>query len=105
MNTRLRTEGKNDFEKDFFKLKIDAFYGKTMENTRNHRDIKIVARCKRRCILASERNYHSAKYISEDLLIMEMKKTEVKMKQPLYLGQAILDISKRPLCMNFGMTT
>ena len=43
MNTRLITEAKNDFEKDFFKLKINAFYGKTMENPRNHRDIRIVA--------------------------------------------------------------
>ena len=63
MNTRLRTEAKNDFEKDFFKLKINAFYGKTMENPRNHRDIRIVATGKKRSILASEPNYHSSKYI------------------------------------------
>ena len=94
MNTRLRTEAKNDFEKDFLKLKINAFYGKTMENPRNQRDIRIVTTYKRRCILASEPNYHSTKYISKDLLIMEMKKTVVKMNKPLYLGQAILDISK-----------
>ena len=99
VNTRLRTEAKNGFEKEFFKLKINAFYGKTMENSRNHRDIKIVTTYKRRCILASEPSYHSTKYISKDLLIMEMKKTEVKMNKPLYLGEAILDIS------NFGMTT
>ena len=97
MNTILRTEARNDFEKDFFKLKINAFYGKTMENPRNHRDIRIVTAYKRRCILASEPNYHSTKYISKDLLIMEMKKTEVKMNKPLYLGQAILDISKTPI--------
>ena len=63
-----------------------------MENPRNHRDIRIVTTCKRRCIVTSETNYHSTKYISEDLLIMEMKK--IKMHKPLYLGQAILDISK-----------
>ena len=94
MNTRLRTEAKNDFEKDYFKLKIDAFYGKTKGNPRNHRDIRIVTSGKKRSILASEPNYHSTKYISEDLLIMEMKKTEVKMNKPLYLGHSILDISK-----------
>ena len=65
-----------------------------MENPRNHRDIRIVTTYKRRCILASEPNYHSTKYISKDLLIMEMKKTEVKMNKPLYLEQAILDIGK-----------
>ena len=65
-----------------------------MENVRNHRDIKLVTSDKRRSILASEPNYHSTKYISKDLLIMEMKKVEVKMNKPIYLGQAILDISK-----------
>ena len=94
MNTKLRKEAKNDFEKDFFKLMNNSVFGKTMENVRNHRDIKLVTTDKRRSILASEPNYHSTKYISKDLLIMEMKKVEVKMNKPIYLGQAILDISK-----------
>ena len=45
-------------------------------------------------MLASEPNYHSTNYISKDLLIMELKKVEAKMNKPIYLGQAILDISK-----------
>ena len=94
MNTDLRKDVKNDFEKDFFKLMNNSVFGKTMENVRSHRDIRIVTTDKRRSILASEPNYHSTKYISKDLLIMEMKKTEVKMNKPIYLGQAILDISK-----------
>ena len=65
-----------------------------MENVRNHRDIKLVTTNKQRSKLASEPNYHSTKYISKDLLIMEMKKVEIKMNKPIYLGQAILDISK-----------
>ena len=65
-----------------------------MENVRNHRDIKLVTTDKRKSILASEPNYHSTKYISKDLLIMEMKKVEVKMNKPIRLVQAILDISK-----------
>ena len=65
-----------------------------MENVRNLRDIKIVTTNKKRNKSASESNYHSTKYISKDLLIMEMKKVEVKMNKPVYLGQAILDISK-----------
>ena len=94
MNTDLRKQAKNDFEKDFFKLMNNSVFGKTMENVRNHRDIKIVTTDKRRSILASEPNYHSTKYISKDLLIMEMKKTEVKTTKPIYFGQAILDLSK-----------
>ena len=65
MNTDLRKQAKNDFEKDFFKLMNNSVFGKTMENERNHRDIKIVTMDKRRSILASEPNYHSAKYISK----------------------------------------
>ena len=94
MNTKLKTEVKNDFEKDFFKLMNNSVFGKTMENVRNHRDIRVVTTDKRRSILASEPNYHSSKCISKDLMIMEMKKVEVKMNKPIYLGQAILDISK-----------
>ena len=94
MNTELRKHAENDFKKDFFKLMNNSVFGKTMGNVRNHRDIKLVTTDKRRSILASEPNYHSTKYISKDLLIMEMKKTEVKMNKPIYLGQAILDISK-----------
>ena len=65
-----------------------------MENVRNHRDIKLVATDKRRSILVSEPNYHLSQCISKDLMIMEMRKVEVKMNKPIYLGQAILDISK-----------
>ena len=94
LNSDLRKDSKNDFEKDFFKLMNNYVFGKTMENVRNHRDIRIVATDKRRSILASELNYHSTKYISKDLLIIEMNKVEVKINKPIYLGQAILDISK-----------
>ena len=94
MHTTLRTESENEFEKDFFKLMNNTVFEKTMENVRNHRDIRIVTTNKQRNKLASEPKYHTTKYISENLLIMEMKKTEVKMNKPIYLGQAILDISK-----------
>ena len=65
-----------------------------MENVRNHRDIKIVTNNKQRSKFSSEQNYHKTKRISKNLLIIEMKKTQVKMNKPVYLGQAILDISK-----------
>ena len=84
----------NDFEKDYYKLLNNSFYGKTMENVRNQRDIRLVNTENKRSKLASEPNYHGTKYISDDLLIMEMKQREVYMNKPLYLGQAILDYSK-----------
>ena len=94
MNTKLRTEGKNEFEKDFFKLINNSVFGKTMENMSNHRDIKLVTTNERRNKLVSEPNYHTSKQFSENLLAIEMKKTKVKMNKPVYLGQAIFDISK-----------
>ena len=94
MNTKLRTEAKNEFEKDFFKLMNNSVFGKNMENVRNHRDIKLVTRDERRNKLVSEPNYHSAKHFSENLLAIEMRKTKVILNKSVYLGQAILDISK-----------
>ena len=62
MNTKLRTDTKNDFEKDFFKLMNNAVFGNTMENVRKHRDMKLVTTDKIRNQLASEPNYHTTKY-------------------------------------------
>ena len=83
MNTELRKQAKNDFEKDFFKLMNNAVFGKTMENVRKHRDIKLVTTDKRRNQLVSEPNYHTIKCFSENLAAIEMKKTEVKMNKPI----------------------
>ena len=94
MNTELRKLAKNDFEKDHFKLMNNAIFGKTMENIRKHRYIKLVATDKKRNKLVSEPNYHTMNYISKDLSIIEMNKTRVKMNKPIYLGLSILDISK-----------
>ena len=74
MNTKLRKEAKNEFEKDFFKLMNNAVFGKTMENVRKHRDIKLVKTDKRRYQLASEPNYHTTKYFSENLIAIETNK-------------------------------
>ena len=74
MKTELRTEARNDFKKDFFKLMNNAVFGKTMENVRKHRDIKLVITNKRRTQLSSELNYHTTKYFSENLLANEKEK-------------------------------
>ena len=94
MNTELRKLAKDDFEKDLFKLMNNAVFGKTMENIRKHRDIKLVTTDKKRNKLVSEPNYHTINYILEDLSIIEMNKTRVKMNKPIYLGLSILDISE-----------
>ena len=93
LNAELRMQ-KNEFGKDFYKLKINSVYGKTVQNNRKHRDIKLVTAEYKRKKLASEPNYHSTKCISKHLLVMELKKIEVRMNKPIYLGQAVLDLSK-----------
>ena len=71
-----------------------SVFGKTMENVRNHRDIKLVTSDKRRKRLVSEPNYHSRKNFSEHFIAIEMKNIRVKMAKSLYLGMSILDIIK-----------
>ena len=75
MNTELR------------KLEKVFVFGKTLENIRKHRDNHTIN-------YNHTRNYHTINYISEDLSIIEMNKTKVKMSKPIYLGLSILDISK-----------
>ena len=64
------------------------------KNVRKHRDIKLLTTDKRRNQLVSKPNYHTTKYFSENLLVIEMKKIKVKMNQPVYLDMSILEISK-----------
>ena len=78
MNTEYRMNAKNDFEKDFFKLMNNAVFGKTMENVRKHRDIKLVINDTKRNKLVSELNCHTTKWFSESLLAIEMKKKKKK---------------------------
>ena len=64
------------------------------KNVRKHRGIKLLTTDKRRNQLVSKPNYHTTKYFSENLLVIEMKKIKVKMNQPVYLDMSILEISK-----------
>ena len=72
----------------------NAVYGKTMENARKHRDIKLATIERRRNYLVSEPNYHTTKFFTENLLTIEMEKTEILMSKPGYLGLSILALSK-----------
>ena len=74
MNTDLRKKAKNDFEKDFFKLMNNAVFGKTMENVRKHKSIKLVTTERRRNYLVSQPNYHTTKLFTENVLAIELKR-------------------------------
>ena len=64
MNTDLLKKAQNNFEKDFFKLANNAIFGKTMENVRKHRDIKLVTTERKRNYLVQEPNFHTTKFFT-----------------------------------------
>ena len=93
-NTKLRTAATNDFEKDFYKLMNNAVFRKTMENIRKHRNIKLVANREAYLKAVMKPNFKSGTLFGSNLMGCEMGKIKVVMNKPVYLGQAILDLSK-----------
>ena len=94
MNTKLRAEAKNNFEKDHYKLMNNSVFGKTMENVRNRVNVKLVNNEEKARKLIAKPNYRSCKIFSENLISVHMKKTSLVMNKPVYLGACILDLSK-----------
>ena len=93
-NTSLRTQAKNNFEKDFFKLMNNSVFGKTMENIRNRVNVKLVDAGEQFKKLVAKPNFLSRKIFNENLVSVHMKKTSLTMNKPVYLGMSILDLSK-----------
>ena len=93
-NTNLRTQAKNNFEKDFFKLMNNSVFGKTIENIRNRVDVKLVNTEEKFKKLVAKPNFKSRKIFNENLISVHMKKTSLTMNKPVYLGMCILELSK-----------
>ena len=72
----------------------NAVFRKTIENVGKHRDIKLVITKRRRNYLLSESNYHTTNFLTEDILAVDIKKTEIIMNKPVYLGLSILELNK-----------
>ena len=94
LNTRLRMASNNDFEKDFFKLMNNSVFGKTMENVRIRKDIKLVNNLRRKNDLIRKPNYAGITKFTENFVGIEMKKVEVYMNKHIVTGLAVLDLSK-----------
>ena len=104
MNTKLKQKTKNDFEEDFFKLNNNLVFGKVMENARKHKDIKLLTAQSRRNYLFSGPKYHATKFFLENLLAIEMRKTQILMNKLVYLSLSILDVSNtvmREFCYDY----
>ena len=93
-NTELRKSAANSFEKDFFKLMNNSVFGKTIENIRKRQNIILVDDRAKALKLSSRPNFDRATIFDPNLVAIHMKKTEVYFNKPIYVGQAILDLSK-----------
>ena len=93
-NTELRQTAENDSEKNFFKSMNNSVFGKTIENIRKRQNIILVDNRKKAEKLASRPNFERATIFDKNLIAVHMKKTEVYFNKPVYVGQAILDLSK-----------
>ncbi|XP_076384059.1 uncharacterized protein LOC143261653 [Megalopta genalis] len=97
LNTRLRANANNDFSKNLFKLMNNAVFGKTMENVRNHVNVKLLSRWSGRHgakHLIARPNFHSCTVFSEDFVAVQMNQFSIKFYKPIYIGMSVLDISK-----------
>ena len=94
LNTRLKMDPKNKFEKDFFKLMSSSVFGKKMENIRNYKDMNLVTSEQKYQKYVMKPNFKDGHPFSKHLFVMEMGKIEIKMNKSVYPGQTILDLSK-----------
>ena len=93
-NTEKRKHAANDFEKDFYKLMNNSVFGKTMENLRKRVNVKLVNDKTKLSKLTASPSFDSFRIFSEDLAAVNMKKTKLYLNRPIYVGFAILDLSK-----------
>ena len=97
LNTDLRKQAKNEFEKDYFKLMNNSVFGKTMENVRNRINVECCFTDERQIHLQSKTNYTRTKAFHNDnssFSIVELNQNTVKLDKPIYAGFTILDLSK-----------
>lgn len=95
INTNYRQKAKNDFEKDYFKLMNNAVFGKTMENVRDRKDIKISFDEDYFLKYSSKPVFNHAKVLVDDeMILLNLDKKSVKLDKPIYAGFTILDLSK-----------
>ena len=93
-NTEKRQLAKNDFEKNFFKLMNNSFFGKTMENKRKRVNVKLISDKKMLIKYSSKPTFVSSRIFDENLVAVHCMTEKIKLDKPIYVGFCILDISK-----------
>lgn len=99
-NTKLRNQARNKFEKNHFKLMVNAMFGKTIENVDNRSNIKLLThwenvgkRIGAEAYIAKPA-YKDHRKFSENLIAIELNKVSVMYDKPIYAGFTVLDVSK-----------
>ncbi|XP_022810605.1 uncharacterized protein LOC111347644 [Stylophora pistillata] len=93
-NTQKRTQAKNAFDKDFFKLMNNSVFGKTMEKLRKRVDVRLVTDEEKLLKLASKPTFISSKICNDNLVAVHKIKETLPLNRPAYVGMCILDLSK-----------
>ncbi|KAE9522580.1 hypothetical protein AGLY_017002 [Aphis glycines] len=103
--TKMRTEAKNEFEKEFWKLLINSVFGKCMENVRTRTSIKLVSSGKKANKLMAKTNFKDRTIYSKNLMAIHQHKETIKFDKAIYVGSAILDVSKTFIFLDIYIQT
>ena len=93
-NSERRAQSRNSFEKDFYKLKNNCLFGKTMEDVRKRRIIKLVTDPLKLEKLVNDPMFYDRDVINDEISAVHMIKPKVVLDKPVYVGKAVLDYSK-----------
>jgi hypothetical protein len=97
LNTSLRQQATNEFERDFYKFMNNSVFGKFIENVRRRRKVKIVSRWEGKngaSALIASPQFRSQQVMTEDRVIIELRQSKVVLEKPVYVGAVILDLAK-----------
>jgi hypothetical protein len=94
LNTKMRQQAKTDFEKDFFKLMVNAFFGKSMENVRKRRKVDLVSDAVKLKKLLAKQQLEQFVIVNEEVVMVERIRAKVTLNKPIYIGFTVLDVSK-----------
>jgi hypothetical protein len=93
-NTNLRAQAQDDFEKDLYKLMNNSVFGKTLENVRNYSNLKVCTSEEQFLKQTRKPTFKDATTISDKMIISDCQKETIQFRKPVFLGSAILDLSK-----------
>ena len=88
-------EAKDEFTKTLRKFMNNSTFGKSLQNDRNHENIIIATSWKQAERLIAKNTFQKAAIFNENMIAIHMKKTNVILKQPIYIGFTVLELAKR----------